>query len=199
METSTLYVSRNSDIFDLSKEKIITVVYEYNYDALDLLVDPTYGGAEGQKYQYDGYDSYSEGNKDKMIYSLEKPVDYTAVYHGTADPTYGLVDGKEYSRTDYEALPNEQRHYAPIGVSAAGDYYVVKDFFIVGETPYPVGTVISSNTYASLNDETKAAKIQTIPFTADDAGKTFYYCRENWSDHAIGEDTYGDQHALCIT
>ena len=161
--------------------------FKYNYDALDLLVDPTYGGAEGQKYQYDGYDSYSEGNKDKMIYSLEKPVDYTAVYHGTADPTYGLVDGKEYSRTDYEALPNEQRHYAPIGVSAAGDYYVVKDFFIVGETPYPVGTVISSNTYASLNDETKAAKIQTIPFTADDAGKTFYYCRENWSNHAIGE------------
>ncbi len=161
--------------------------FKYNYDALDLLVDPTYGGAEGQKYQYDGYDSYSEGNKDKMIYSLEKPVDYTAVYHGTADPTYDLVDGKEYSREEYEALPNEQRHYAPIGVSAAGDYYVVKDFFIVGETPYPVGTVISSNTYASLNDETKEAKIQKIIFTADDAGKTFYYCRENWPNHAIGE------------
>ncbi len=161
--------------------------FKYNYDALDLLVDPTYGGAEGQKYQYDGYDSYSEGNKDKMIYSLEKPVDYTAVYHGANDPDYNLVNGNEYSREDYEALPNEQRHYAPIGVSAAGDYYVVKDFFIVGETPYPVGTVISSNTYASLNDETKAAKIQTINFTADDAGKTFYYCRENWSNHAIGE------------
>ncbi len=161
--------------------------FTYNYDALDLLVDPTYGGAEGQKYQYDGYDSYSEGNKDKMIYSLEKPVDYTAVYHGANDPDYNLVNGNVYSREDYEALPNEQRHYAPIGVSAAGDYYVVKDFFIVGETPYPVGTVISSNTYASLNDETKAAKIQTINFTAAEAGKTFYYCRENWSNHAIGE------------
>ena len=34
-ETSTLYVSRNSDIFDLSKEKIITVVYEYNYEESD--------------------------------------------------------------------------------------------------------------------------------------------------------------------
>ena len=31
-ETSTLYVSRFSDIFDLSKEKIITVIYEYNYE-----------------------------------------------------------------------------------------------------------------------------------------------------------------------
>ncbi len=172
--------------------------FTYNYDAFDLLVDPTYGGAEGQKYQYDGYNSYSDANKDKMIYSLEKPVDYTAVYHGSADPTYGLVNGKEYKRTEYEALPNEQRHYAPIGVSAAGDYYVVKEFFIVGETPYPVGTVISSGTYESLNDDTKATKIQTISFEAADAGKTFYYCRENWSngttDYVIGsvidEGTY---------
>ncbi len=35
-ETSTLYVSRFSDIFDLSKEKIITVVYEYNYEESDV-------------------------------------------------------------------------------------------------------------------------------------------------------------------
>ena len=164
--------------------------FTYNYDALDLLIDPTYGGTEGQKYQYDGYDNYVEGNKDKMIYSLEKPVDYTAVYHGTADPTYGLVNGKEYSRIEYEALPNEQRHYAPIGVSTAGDYYVVKEFFIIGEMPYPVGTVISSNTYASLSDETREAKIQQITFETEDAGKTFYYCRENWSNggsHVIGE------------
>ncbi len=165
--------------------------FEYNYDALDLLIDPTYGREEGQKYQYDS----AAGTKDAAEanpagYSLEKPVDYTAVYHGTADAEYGLVNGKEYSRTEYETLPNEQRHYAPIGVSAAGDYYVVKDFFIVGETPYPVGTVISSNTYASLNDEIKAAKIKTISFTDADKGKTFYYCRENWSNggnHVIGE------------
>ena len=32
VETSTLYVSRESDIFNLSKEKIITVIYEYNYE-----------------------------------------------------------------------------------------------------------------------------------------------------------------------
>ena len=126
-----------------------------------------------------------------MIYSLEKPVDYTAVYHGEADTEYGLVNGKEYTRTEYESLPNEQRHYAPIGVSAAGDYYVVKEFFIIGETPYPVGTVISNSTYASLSDEIKAAKIQTIKFEAADAGKTFYYCRENWTkgttNYVIGQ------------
>ena len=35
METSTLYVSRESDIFDLSKEKIITVIYQYDYEESD--------------------------------------------------------------------------------------------------------------------------------------------------------------------
>ena len=34
-ETSTLYVSRESDIFNLSKEKIITVVYQYDYEESD--------------------------------------------------------------------------------------------------------------------------------------------------------------------
>ena len=34
-ETSTLYVSRESDIFDLSKEKIITVIYQYDYEESD--------------------------------------------------------------------------------------------------------------------------------------------------------------------
>ena len=34
-ETSTLYVSRFSDIFDLSKEKIITVIYQYDYEESD--------------------------------------------------------------------------------------------------------------------------------------------------------------------
>jgi len=34
-EVSTLYVSRNSDIFDLSKEKIITVIYQYDYEEAD--------------------------------------------------------------------------------------------------------------------------------------------------------------------
>ncbi|MBR2097182.1 MAG: hypothetical protein IJ907_04765 [Prevotella sp.] len=34
-ETSTLYVSRESDIYNLSKEKIITVIYQYDYDETD--------------------------------------------------------------------------------------------------------------------------------------------------------------------
>ena len=35
METSTLYVARNANINDLSKEKIITVIYKYDYEESD--------------------------------------------------------------------------------------------------------------------------------------------------------------------
>ena len=35
METSTLYVARNADINDLSTEKIITVIYRYDYEESD--------------------------------------------------------------------------------------------------------------------------------------------------------------------
>ena len=35
IETSTLYVSQQSDIYDLSKEKIITVIYQYDYEESD--------------------------------------------------------------------------------------------------------------------------------------------------------------------
>ena len=154
--------------------------FTFNYDALDLLIDPTYGGTEGQKYQYDGYTT-SEGNEDNMIYSLEKPVDYTALYNGADDPACDLEHGHEYTREEYEALPNEQRYYAPINVASAGTYYVVHTPFIIGETLYSVGTVIESSTYSNLN-ETEQAKVTTLTFTS--YGSTYYYCREPYTGTA---------------
>ena len=151
--------------------------FTFNYDALDLLIDPTYGGTEGQKYQYDGYTT-SEGNEGNMIYSLEKPVDYTALYNGNEE---GLIHGHEYTREEYEALPNEQRYYAPINVASAGTYYVVHTPFIIGETLYSVGTVIESSTYSNLN-ETEQAKVTTLTFTS--YGDTYYYCREPYTGTA---------------
>ena len=167
--------------------------FTFNYDALDLLIDPAYGGTEGQKYQYDGYSSYSADNAGKMIYSLEKQVDYTAIYNGATDETLyngiKLVSGKEYSREEFEALPNDQRHYSPISVPTAGVYYVVNSPFIIGETPYPVGTVMESSTYASLGDDVTKAKVTKLEFTADQVavgGSTYYYCREAYDNVNLG-------------
>ena len=132
--------------------------FEFNYDALDLLIDPAYGGTTGRKYQYDGkaYDyTVNDGDKAKMIYSLAKPIDYTATYNGTSAMEYEdasgnsheVAVGAELLRADYETLPNEQRHYSAIKVDQPGEYYVVNSDFVHIETPYAVGTVLDSGTY----------------------------------------------------
>ena len=165
--------------------------FSFNYDALDLLIDPTYSKAQGQKYQYDaaaGTLAAAEANP--AGYSLVKPVDYTATYNGNETNTHNgvkLEKNKEYTRTEYEKLPNEKRHYAPIDVKEAGNVYVVKSSFQVGNSPYAVGTTISASTYNSLG-ETDQANIVTLNFTDAQKNKTFYFCRENYE---VGEHTEG--------
>lgn len=173
--------------------------FAFNYDAFDVLIDPRYskneGGEyihpEGQKYQYDSAAGTKDAaNLNPAGYSLEKPVDYTATYNGNATTTHNGVElkhGKEYKRADFEKLPNEKRHYTLIDVKGAGNIYVVKESFQVGNSPYAVGSTISANTYNSLGDTDKA-NVTTLTFTEGDTGKKFYYCRE---EYKVGENTEG--------
>ena len=162
--------------------------FEFNYDALDVLIDPNYGETQGEKYQYDSSAKTKEAAiANKASYSLEKPVDYRATYNGNDTGTYNgvtLAKNQEYSRTDYEKLPNEKRHYTTINVAEAGNVYVVKTPFQVGNTPYAVGTVISASTYGSLSDSDKE-NVTTLEFT--NTG-TYHYCRESY---VVGENTGG--------
>ena len=170
--------------------------FAFNYDAFDVLIDPNYSKnpvyAEGKKYQYDSAAGTKEAAEANPAgYSLEKPVDYKATYNGNETPTHNgitLAKNQEYSREDYEKLPNEKRHYTPIEVKAAGDVYVVKASFQVGNTPYAVGTVISSSTYNSLGDSDKENNITKLTFTEQQKNLTFYYCRESYK---VGENTEG--------
>ena len=73
-------------------------------------------------------------------------------------------------------------------MKAAGDVYVVKASFQVGNTPYAVGTVISSSTYNSLGDSDKGNNITKLTFTEQQKNLTFYYCRESYK---VGENTEG--------
>ena len=71
--------------------------FTFNYDALDLLIDPTYGRAVAQKYQYDAdVSEAADATAAKDLaeanpagYSLDKPVDYTATYNGSDDACTG--------------------------------------------------------------------------------------------------------------
>ena len=174
--------------------------FTFNYDALDILIDPRYGWnaagtsviyPEGQKYEYDSSDGNLAGAESNLAhYSLQRPVNYSATYNGTATTTHNgvtLSPGTEYSREDYEKLPNEKRHYTTVEVKDAGNVYVVKAPFQVGNTPYAVGTVISANTYSSLG-QSDQANVTTLTFTDAQKNSTYYYCRESYK---IGENTEG--------
>ena len=198
--------------------------FAFNYDALDLLIDPAYGGKQGQKYQYDGKEynhEVTDADKTSMIYSLTKPIDYTATYNSntplllttgvsvtrynsttekyeTSSGVTTLQKDDELLSTEYEKLPNEQRHYAAIHVDlGGGTYYVVHTGFVHGETPYAVGTTIASEAYERLNSDEKKDYIDILTFTAeevtsngtDGAGnpRPFYYCRESYEVNKNGE------------
>ena len=175
--------------------------FTFNYDALDLLIDPAYGKyangtlqKEGKKYQYDGkpYDyTVTDADKANMLYSLAKPIDYSATYKG--DPEKDVDHegvhamkytdkagvekyvnvGDELVRAQYETLPNEQRHYAAITVKAEDavdgnyTYHVVKEDFVHIETPYAVGTIVDNDTYNKLTADEKLC-ITTLNFTSSE-------------------------------
>ncbi len=162
--------------------------FSFNYDALDLLIDPTYSRPDGQKYQYDSAaETLAGAQANPPQFSLEQPVDYTATYNGTDTGTYNgvtLSNGGEYTREQFEKLPNEQRYYSTITVKDETTIYVVNNGFQVGNTPYAVGTTISSETYNSLGD-TERANITRLTFSESDKNQTFYFCREAYE---IGTD-----------
>ena len=176
--------------------------FAFNYDALDLLVDSLYSRneegtavvyADGQKYQYDSSAGTLEGAQANVAgYSLTQPVNYTATYGGTDTGTYNgvtLAKDSEYSRADFEKLPNEKRHYSPVKVDGAGTYYVVNTAFQVGNTPYAVGTTISSTTFGSFGPSDQAHVTQ-LKITESDItryGDTFFFCREGYTVGHNGE------------
>lgn len=161
-----------------SMSKVDREKFDFNYDAFDLLIDPTYSGTTGKKYQYDSKAATIDGaNNNPAGYSLDKPVDYTATYNGS-DPE---LEVKEYTRQEFEALPNEKRHYSGIVVNDEDAiYYVVNTSFQIGNTPYAIGSTISSSVYETLGDTDKGY-ITKLKFTTKG---TYYYCRENYT---IGE------------
>ena len=179
--------------------------FTFNYDALDLLIDSTYSRAEGVKYQYDGkgFTTPEKARTNLATYSLPTPIDYTATYKGSESFKYIDDNGgeqtiktdgtSELTRSEYERLPNEQYYWAPVVVGEAGNYYVVKQTIVLGDTPYAAGQVITKDTYDGLNAGDKE-KVATLNFTTPG---TYYYCREAYTipndanGHAVNSETTG--------
>ncbi len=74
----------------------------------------------------------------------------------------------------------------------AGNIYVVKNSFQVGNTPYAVGSTISASTYNSLSGS-EQGNITKLTFTEEQKNKKYYYCRESYKvgEHGQGETVTG--------
>ena len=165
--------------------------FEFNYDALNLFIDSSYPGMDHTEV----YDNMNPAGP----YHVTKPVEYRATYNGDETLEYydvngnlntSVTKGTTMSREDFEhTIPNEQHYYAPIKVEpiddAAGeDYYIVKESFVRGATPYTPGQVIPKNTYDALSPEYKAQKIHVQHFPQNSEQVIYYYCRE---PYVVGE------------
>jgi len=187
--------------------------FEFNYDALDLLVDSTYSGRNeyyyGYKPQYDGWKIDSETKisdraLDPKIYSSEQPIDYQA--ECTEEQTYYLPGGTTQktisvnasedawlSRTEYEAIPNEKHNFSPINVTKPGNYYVVNTVCLDGNIPYTVGQVIDESTYNSMSQANKQF-VDRYTFTEAQSGTI-----ERDGDGNVVKDEKGDTVYTVVT
>ena len=154
--------------------------FNFNYDALNLLIDPDYSGITPL------YDN----NQSPYTYSSVQPINYEAVYTGTGDLDIGnrtIHTNDVLTRVEYEAIPNEKNHYSPIVVDNT-TMYVVNTPFARGDTPYTTGQTITAETYGYLSTNQKNC-VTVLTFNEGDKEKTFYYCRE---DYTISTDNYGN-------
>ena len=160
--------------------------FDFNYDGLDLLIDPTFSGRleanYGDKPQYDGWNKDGTKISDKAltpkVYSVAQPVDYTAEYTGSEPCSYQDENNESHSypastnpenwlkREVYEDIPNEKHHYSPIIVTAPGNYYVAKKVFMQGDLPYTAGQVIEEAVYNSMSADQKT-NVDIYTFSSD--------------------------------
>lgn len=158
--------------------------FAFNYDAFDVLVDPTYPG-EGHTITYDGSDV------DNPLYSDVKSVEYEAVYNGTGSLTYyvngsttpyTINAGGSINREAFEQVRNDQMHYTRISVDASTEaqkVYIVKESFINKGTPYAQGQDISAKDFNSLT-EINQGKVVDVTFPIGKTG-IYYYCYEGYT------------------
>ena len=134
--------------------------FSFNYDGLDILIDPTYSG-DMSKYH--------------NPYDLTQPVEYVAIKNETT-----------LTREQYEALTNEKYHYTPVVVSTTAtegeDYYIAKKDFVRGNVAYAQGQIIPVATYRALSSSERADLAEVIHFTnVSETPVTYYYCREDYT------------------
>ena len=171
----------------------------FNYDALNLLIDPDYSviptATTGPHTVEEIYHT---------PYSDEVGVEYKAVFNGYKDENgndvttynYGAgtvsVGGKIDSDVYETAVPNYKRFYTKVNAAAdvdsdTGKFYVATDNFIYNGEPYAEGQIVGKSLFNESTSSTSDIYGKVAEVTPDKTG-VFYYC---YVEHKEGDTTVG--------
>ena len=154
--------------------------FNFNHDALDLLIDEDFGGATHQ----------ADINSYGAPYNEEKSVEYDAKFVGTQTITgisYTLgntsyrfdTSSDPISRTEFEThVPNEKRYYTKVSVPAGGTTaYIANTNFVNGDNPIGKGQVVDEDVYNS-----NQSYVSEVPFNNTSGSyQDQYYCYEDYT------------------
>ena len=154
--------------------------FSFNYDGLDVMLDPTYAG------NIRVYD-----HADTTLYSGIQQVDYKVIYTGTNKTLYGFgtgfslaaTNGTTYSREQFESLANEKRLYVQLNTNTqdwgenatSTTLYIVSEEFGKAGRVYNYGEVISASDFNNLDELDKKYFIDTLTISHTNGSGTYSY------------------------
>ena len=193
--------------------------FTYNYDALDLIVDPTYSSKDGLNGTVLNTSMYDKPGG-PQLYSKQQSIDYEATYTGSSplvisNPVQVVwyegdvkhVGKKDTIKAGYtisnhafeDTLINEAVNYTPILVKGNADttYYVVKQGLQVGDKWYSPGNQMTPALWDGLDSvarkkvvEVKRSDLQTDILNENDVVR-FYFCTNGYDAVSDVEDIKG--------
>ena len=162
--------------------------FNFNYDALDLFVDPDYSvETTNGKTTAEAYDGLpTPVDESKQLYSKEVGVEYQAVFKATTEkPNYPysggtLTDGQSIPNTVFEAeVPNYKQYYTKVNTTTdvdanTGKFYIANTNFIYDGEPYGLGQVVNNDVYLH-----NSGKVTAVTPTLSGV---CYYCNQAHSE-----------------
>ena len=158
--------------------------FNYNYDALDLLVNSNYLAVNTAITS--SPTPASTVGAFHSPYTDEVKVEYQAVYTGdtTKDIYYNDNSHKSFTKgtdeatitnSEYETIRNDKKHYTHVETKTAGEkVYITKSNFIHLGVPYGVGQVVDEDVFNANTGSVDEITSITTP-------GEYYYCYEGYT------------------
>ena len=156
------------------------VNFNYNYDALDVLVDPNYTG-DPSLYGHPFDEEKSVEYEATLNTSLQASVTYTKDGHVyTVDSSNPTVTSDIFENY----IKNDMRHFTKLVVPHGGkEFYIAVNNFTYGGTPYAKGQLVTQEIWNANKANVNQKTIE------NNTGSEFtkYYCYENCSNYNVGD------------